>query len=77
MGQNIYFKMGVHKTNTNHLLNTLNQDLNSKKPECFRERSKRKNSGKASPISRKFHDHLITTIRGQSWLFLFGQKVSF
>lgn len=35
--------MGVHQTNTNHLLNTLNQDLNYKKPKCFWERSKRKN----------------------------------
>lgn len=41
--------MGVHKTNTNHLLNTLNQDLNSKKPECFRERSKRKKQQKGKP----------------------------
>lgn len=30
-------------SNTNHLLNTLNQDLNYKKPKCFWERSKRKN----------------------------------
>lgn len=30
VSQNIYFKMGVHKTNATHLPNTLNHELNYK-----------------------------------------------